>query len=338
MKRYIVCKSALSVLDLCTHDACGELTQEKIITDEGLHFNNLPFLSVMLCDDDVAKLKANGIFPEEEKVQETGIALGITYERVRSHHFKVKKKGLSGKGCKVGVLDSGVNVAVTPAAYHVNFIDANIPSDDHGHGTAVTSIINHPTTGIAPGCEIHHLKIINSGGGTTESAVLAAFDYVIQNNLDVINLSWTFDTTAVRAAVAAVVATNTIVCAASGNQSSDTYILMPSALPGVVSVNAVREDGEPHYKNVIPYPAAYGGRGTGITIACGGIATEHHNRGGGYGGGWGTSFACPFFVGTFAVYKEELKITDNHKVLEYVLSRAKKTTQPLYFGAGFVSF
>lgn len=122
---------------------------------------------------------------------------------------------------------------------------------------------------------------------------------------------------------------------ALGNSSFDTWTLLPASLPGVVAVNAVTESSDPYYKNINPntLPGCHG-----ITVVCAGVASEGYNRAGGYGGGFGTSFVCPFFVGALAVYKEELQEADNAKVLDYALRRAKKTTQPAYFGAGFVTF
>lgn len=335
MKRYIVDRSVLSLLDVETKSAISELGQSKVITNEALHFNSLPYVSLMLTDEQVKLLKVNDVSVTEE--QKGGCVLGATYEKERSKFVKVQRKAITGKGVKIAVLDSGTTNSVVTADFELNVIDAE-PGvvDGFGHGTRVVSIIKHAVIGIAPDCEFHMIKTIDSAGHTTESAVLAALDYVLNNNIDFVNLSWTFLTSSIKNSIAAVIANGTVVCAASGNDSTDAYTVYPAALKDVVAVNSIDEAGNPGYKNKL-VPNNYTGD-HGISVACSGIACEGYNRAGVYSSGWGTSFSCPFFVGLLACYKEELNESDNKKVLEYALNRALKTTQPLYFGAGIASF
>lgn len=336
MKRYTVDKAALAILGITSKSAVDELGQSKVITDEALHFDNLPFASVVLTDEQVEILKQRNISFSEEATG--GVMLGADYEKQRSVFFKIKKKAITGKGVKVAVIDTGCNTDLIPVSVQLNVIDANPGvSDVYGHGTRVVSIIRHSVIGLAPDCEIHMIKAIDDTGHTTEAAMLAAFDYLLTHDVDFVNCSWTFYTSALATAIQNVAAKNTIICAASGNTSSDDVTtLLPAALGGVVAVNAVNEAGQPVYRNIQPPPGFPGTHG--ITVACSGIATESYSRTGVYSSAWGTSFACPFFVGTLACYKEELRETDNRKVLDYVLRRAAKTTQPQYFGAGIASF
>lgn len=340
MKRYIVDKAAAQILNLQTESAVEKLSESVKITDENLHFESVPYVSVMLTDEQVTELREQGIFPKEERV-ENNVLLGADYERLRSFYFKTQKKGITGKGAKVAVLDTGCNnfgaygVTPVPVDFEINVADANPGiTDVHGHGTRVASNI-HSSIGMANGCELHFIKTLNDSGYLFESAAVAAFDYVLQNNIDFVNLSWTFWTPAVQAAIEAVIANGTVVCAASGNNGETTWTLLPASLPGVVAVNACQENGLPYYKNTTPntLPGCHG-----ITVACAGVASEGLNRAGGYGGGFGTSFACPVFVAALACYKEELNEPDNNKVLEYALRRAKKQTDVTSFGAGLVSF
>jgi Subtilisin-like serine proteases len=336
MKRFIVHKAAIDILGISSKSAINELSQAKLIHSETLHFDNVPYISVVLSNEQVELLRSHNIEVREEFVQ-SNVTLGADYEKIRSLYHKTKKKALSGKGVKVAVLDSGCNTAIVPVNYQANVIDANPGiTDILGHGTRVCSIINHPIIGISNGCEFHMIKTVADNNSITEAAALAAFDYVIANNIDVVNLSWTYFTTALQEAINAAIANNTIVCAASGNSSfvNDTYA--PACLPGVVAINAIQENGEPSYKNI--NAPDYYVNSHGITVACSGVATEGYNTSGVYSSGWGTSFACPFFVGAFALYKEELEESNNSKVLEYILKRTSKTLQPEYFGSGIVSF
>jgi subtilisin len=191
--------------------------------------------------------------------------------------------------------------------------------------------------GRAPDCEFHVIKSLNDSASVSESWVLAGLDYVIDNNLDFLNLSWTFTTTAIEAAIQAVMDNGTVICAASGNDTAeDSAIKIPAGLNRVVAVNAVKEDGTAIYKNT--RVSIFTNATHGISVACSGYGAEGYTNGGSYSGSNGTSFACPFFVGTLACYKEELQEENNFKVLAYALLRAKKTTQSTYFGAGIASF
>jgi subtilisin family serine protease len=336
MKRYIVDKRALGVLNIRTLDACEELGKDKVITDEPLEFSKLPFASIVLSDDQVTFLKSQGI-PITEEVKKQNTILARDYEKDRSAFYqKVKQQALGGEGVKVGVLDSGCNTVVVPCEYTSNFADANAFADIFGHGTMTTSVIKHPIIGLAPNCILHHVKIINDAGTMDESAALAGLDYVLTNDLDVINLSWTYDTTNVRVAIASVIENNTVVIAASGNSNVETFTLLPAGLPNVVAVNSIAEDGSTIDFNIRPNPSVSGGHG--ITVACSGIACEVYDKSGNYTVSWGTSFSAPFFAGVFAIYKEQLQESNNKKVLDYILNRCLKTNYPNYFGLGTPSF
>jgi len=338
-KRYIVDKAALSILNITALDAQTELGSSKIITDEPLEYRNIPYVSLMLTPFQVKLLIHNGLNPQEEvSKQDVSLAVENTgYEKIRSSFYKAQRRAITGKGCKVGVLDSGCNQSVVPWNYAYNFIDNNTNvTDIFGHGTEVCSIIKHPLIALAPDCELHFLKVIDDGGAGNESAVLAALDYAITHSLDVINCSWQFDTNAIRSAMANVVAGNTIVSAASGNSSVETYTVSPACLPGVVAVNAISYDFFPGFKSIIAPPGIPNSHG--VTIACNGVSCQLYNKDGNRTASWGTSFSAPFFAGTFALYKEMLGISDNKKVLEYILDRAKRRQETTYYGVGLPTF
>lgn len=337
MNRYIIEKKGLELLALETLDACEQLGKEKIITNEQLHFKQLPFASVLLTEQQVDILEQAGFKPQlEKRDSDVSLTIGKTYEKVRSSYYKAQKQTLTGKGVKVGVLDSGCNTAVVPCEFTQNFADGNPFTDVFGHGTKVTSIIKHPTMGLAPDCEMHHVKAIGDVGTMTESAALAALDYALDNSLDVLNLSWTFNTPSTNTAIASAIAAGIVVVAASGNSSTEVQTLIPAALPGVVAVNTISEEGGANNFNILPNTSVVDGHG--ITVACGGWETEVYTSAGVYTLDWGTSFAAPFFTGVFAVYKEQLQETDNYRILNHVLSRCMKTSYPKYFGVGTPTF
>ncbi len=118
--------------------------------------------------------------------------------------------GLKGKGVKLGIIDTGVRndseIFGSRIKNRESFVTIangyshNIPDpDDHwGHGTNVASLAAGTTTGIAPEVDIYSAKIIHNastrgaGGGEgeeTTAGLLEAIDFLVNNSIDVINIS-----------------------------------------------------------------------------------------------------------------------------------------------------
>lgn len=103
----------------------------------------------------------------------------------------------TGKGVKVGVIDSGVanNLPDIKPAGGYNTLDAADPDtwyvDEKGHGTHCTGVISGHAdgTGIrggAPGAEVYSVKVF-PGGYTSD--IVEAVEWCIRNKMDVINMS-----------------------------------------------------------------------------------------------------------------------------------------------------
>lgn len=334
MKRYIVDKQALSFIDVKTKLATDELAKPVVITTEPLHFKNLPFISVMLTDEQAELLRSKGIRVSLE--ERRGETFGADYEKVRSQYYrKAVPKGLTGKGVKVAIMDTGCT-AHCPVDFAVNFADEDegVSGPNASHGQMSCSILKSDI-GLCNDSVVHCLKVITSDNEYFESAFLAAMDYCIEEEIDIINMSFSFSSTAFDAAIADFIAGGGVVAAAPGNATSDTAMASPAKLPNVIAVNAITEDFEAVTKNVLN-PG-----GHGITVACSGIDCEVVFTNGVTGTTNGTSFSAPFFVGLFACYKEELsrhKTVTNAEVLEYILDRCVKLRDEKYFGYGIPTF
>lgn len=114
-------------------------------------------------------------------------------------------EGLFGDGVRVAILDSGIKLN-HPALNETrsgssriiatwNFLDntSNV-EDDNGHGTALAGIIGSNgrygyAMGIAPNSLLIIGKIIDSAGKGTIENLIAAIDWAIENNAEIINLS-----------------------------------------------------------------------------------------------------------------------------------------------------
>ncbi|MFC4321900.1 S8 family serine peptidase [Litchfieldia salsa] len=118
-------------------------------------------------------------------------------------YFDEKNDRLTGKGIKVGVIDTGIdyNHPDLKSNYHGGFdiVDGdNDPMETKGssrdqtlHGTHVAGIIaaNGKLKGVAPEAEVIAYRALGPGGIGTSDQVIAAIDKAIEDKVDIINLS-----------------------------------------------------------------------------------------------------------------------------------------------------
>jgi serine protease AprX len=117
--------------------------------------------------------------------------------------------GVDGTGIGIAILDSGVDPnhtafknknGVSRIVANVDFTGENRTDDPFGHGTHVAStaagngqVANGAYIGIAPNANIINLRVLNSQGIGSTSALLAALDWLMVNrgtyNIRVINMS-----------------------------------------------------------------------------------------------------------------------------------------------------
>jgi len=114
-----------------------------------------------------------------------------------------KGQRLTGKGIKVGVIDTGVDY--NHSDLHRNYAGGQDLVDDDGdpmetkgrpgmdtlHGSHVAGVIaaNGKMMGVAPDAKIIAYRALGPGGMGTTEQVLAAIDQAIEDSVDIINLS-----------------------------------------------------------------------------------------------------------------------------------------------------
>jgi len=357
IRRYYIAKEAYEGE---TFPAIETLASDRIITNEVLEFKHLPYVCILLDDNEVEILKSAGFDVKEELISDNA-ALAGDYEFYRSlFYYKPHRRKFTGRGVKVAVLDSGCNQLDTslpetrrvPFQYAYNFIDSNVNVRDNlgggfGHGTQVASIIVNSTNsgggnltfmqGVAPGVELHILKVLSDSGSLNTTAALAALDYCIDNSIDFINCSWQGGNSVLDEAIYLVQEAGGVVVAASGNSTINAATVYPACVHKVVAVNSVTEQGTVHHKSWIA-PGGGDPPYHGVNVACNGYLSSVRYATGNFGNSnaTGTSYSAPFFTGVLAVYKEQLGIADNYRVLDYVLSRARKSHPE--FGSGIATF
>jgi subtilisin family serine protease len=137
--------------------------------------------------------------------------------------------------------------------------------DDLGHGTHVAGIIgalddDNGVVGVAPGCKIWAVKVLDKKGDGYTSDMIRALEWVAERSSDIqiINLSVTGTgySEAYREAIKYCVSKGIIIFAAAGNSGRDVYGYdnifgdlddeMPSSFPEVATVSALADsDGIP---------------------------------------------------------------------------------------------
>lgn len=110
------------------------------------------------------------------------------------------KSGLTGKGVKVAVLDTGIDRTHPDLAGRIDaeqdFTGHSDATDRHGHGTHVASTIagqglgGAPVRkGVAPGARLVIGKVLTDSGGGQESEIIAGMEWAAKSGAKVVNLS-----------------------------------------------------------------------------------------------------------------------------------------------------
>jgi hypothetical protein len=147
--------------------------------------------------------------------------------------------GLTGRGVRVAVIDSGVN----PRHPHVNGVAGGIAIglklcgqsylDALGHGTAVLAAIKEK----APEAEYYAVRIYYRSLRTDITFLLKAIDWAIDERMDVINLSLGTATVSHRSLLVPAIekATNASALLVAAMEM-DGVLALPGSLPGVIGV------------------------------------------------------------------------------------------------------
>nr|NQU94378.1 S8 family serine peptidase [Bacteroidota bacterium] len=130
----------------------------------------------------------------------------ITWNVLKINADDVWALGLTGDGIIVSVIDTGVNYNHVDLNDHVwenpdypyhgyDFVNNdNNPMDDHGHGTHCSGTVAGDgtagsQTGVAPDATIMCCKVLDAGGGGSESGVWEALEFSIEQGAHIVSLS-----------------------------------------------------------------------------------------------------------------------------------------------------
>ena len=164
-----------------------------------------------------------------------------------------KQLGFTGKGVKIGVIDTGINLnhpdffnqdQTSRFLKGYDFVDNDtVPQDTNGHGTQVTGIIaaDGQLKGIAPMTEIFSYRVSSDGESVPSNLIIKAINQAIEDKVDIINISLGVNMThnKIDEAVNNAINQGIVVVAAAGNSGPEkSTIGSPARNPNAITVGA----------------------------------------------------------------------------------------------------
>lgn len=233
--------------------------------------------------------------------------------------------GLTGKGVKVAVLDTGVDAGHPDLAGRVSetrsFIEGQEVADRNGHGTHVTSTVGGSGAGsagkeqgVAPGAALAVGKVLSDQGTGTESQIIAGMEWAARDvDAKIVSMSLgssepSDGTDPMAQAVNALSAeTGALFVIAAGNSGAPGSIGSPGAADAALTVGAVDSaDQAAYFTSKGP---RYGDQGLKPDVSAPGVdilaARSRLVAGSGlYTSMSGTSMATPHVAGVAALLAE----------------------------------
>jgi subtilisin family serine protease len=211
--------------------------------------------------------------------------------------------GSSGSGVRVCILDSGVESAhplvgdVTRAVAVAVDSDDQVSVDDDdegdlcGHGTACAGIVR----ALAPGCEIHSVRVLGAGYTGSGAVLLAGLRWAIEQGYDVINMSLSTTKKQFAGVLHELADTayfqRTVLVASAHNMPVESF---PWKFSSVLSVGSHdRPEPDAFFYNPSP-PVEFFARGVDVDVAWVGGGTLRCT---------GNSFATPHMAGICALIR-----------------------------------
>jgi len=219
--------------------------------------------------------------------------------------------GHGGMGAKVAVVDTGIDCGHPDlqdnCIYGASYVKGAKPFDDHGHGTHVAGIIaardnGFGVIGVAPEATLYAVKVLDSNGSGSYSAVASGIVWAVKNGMNVINMSLggSAYSQVIADAVKAASDAGVLVVSAAGNSGCCDTVLYPAKLPESMAIAAVDANDQ---------RASFSSTGLEVDVAAPGVAILSTVPTGscklcdpsGYRTLSGTSMATPHVSGTGAL-------------------------------------
>jgi subtilisin family serine protease len=255
-------------------------------------------------------------------------AWGVEHIGSREVHLT----GNTGQGIKLAIIDTGIDYIHddpddTPYVVDPEFLgnyaggydffnDDPDPYDDNGHGTHVAGIAaaehnGYLVTGVAPGVDLYALKVLSAAGEGDYSGLIAALEWAVANDMDVVNMSLGGHevSDALQTAIANAYDAGLTLIAASGNVMTFQEILYgcpvayPAAYDQVIAVSFTNQQDKVTGLSCTGPQVDFAAPGDGIysPVPVGPVGSCMFCTPYGYSAQSGTSMASPHVAGLAAL-------------------------------------
>ena len=277
-------------------------------------FKIIPSVAATIPAKAVARLIANPrvsvVEPDVEvsahDIEQTWGVKRIGCGPVHDGSFMTNGSPVLGSGVNVAVLDTGIDYTHSQLApiYKggYDFINGdNDPFDDHYHGTHCAGTVaaardSAGVVGVAPNVNLFGLKVLGSNGSGSFSAIIAAMDWCVVNNIQVASLSLGSQGdpgSQVRAAFDNAYAQGVVIVASAGNAGSGSDTVgWPAQYDSVIAVASTTNSDS---------RSSFSSTGPNVELAAPGSSILSTYPGERYAYLSGTSMACPHVAGLAAL-------------------------------------
>lgn len=257
----------------------------------------------------------------------------------------VWQAGVTGKGIKVGIVDTGIDPNHPDFAGRIvqmKDFTGQGPNDNHGHGTHVAGIIGGTGAasggkykGVAPDCVYYTAKVLRGDGSGSTSDVMAGVEWAVQQGAQVVNLSLGSDgacdgTDALSVTCDAAMSKGAVMCIAAGNAGPGAATVgSPGCAKSVITIGATSKTDQiadfssrgPTSDNRIKPDVCFPGVGIASCRASGtSMGTVIDNN---YTRASGTSMATPHAAGACALLLQAKPSLTPQQIKDLLMSTAK---------------
>ncbi|MFJ6757164.1 S8 family peptidase [Streptomyces sp. NPDC091273] len=290
-----------------------------------------------------------------ETALEQGPALDETRVTWGLQVIRANVSGLTGRGVKVAVLDTGVDTDHPDLAGRIedtaSFILGQTVEDGQGHGTHCIGTAAGPANpqqgpryGVACDARVLVGKVLANDGFGPDGAILAGIAWALDHGAQVISMSLgsrvqpgelfplTYEILAQRA-----LDKGAVIVAAAGNDSRRPGLVSPvgrpANCPSILAVASVNKAMGMAHSSC----GGINGQGGEVNIAGPGVAVHSAAPGGGYATHSGTSMATPHVAGVLALLAEANPAASARDLWDALLASALVLPHPVRdVGAGLV--
>ncbi|KAI1009721.1 hypothetical protein LB504_002971 [Fusarium proliferatum] len=157
----------------------------------------------------------------------------------------------AGSGSTVYILDSGIRTTHKEfggrALWGTNFVSGSPDTNEFGHGTHVAGTVGGKTYGVAKGCKMYAVKVIDKDGLSSMSTILQGLQWAVNHaksrgitKKSIINASLGGPYTKIgNDAVKAATDLGITIVVAAGNDGTDAANYSPASAPSAITVGAI---------------------------------------------------------------------------------------------------